>query len=291
MRRKSGKIFRINIISTRKQKVLAFVRMRLREERVKKPFLIFTPNPEIAVLASMDKEFRNVLNSADLLLPDGIGLVQAKKFLELPNSSNKILRPFLLFGQGFIVGIATFIKKDWLFESLYPIKGREMFLEFIKLANKKGWKVFLLGGGRNVADKSADFLRKTFKKVEIIAASGPNLDKNGLPVKKEDERIQKQVIKEINDFKPQLLFVAFGAPKQERWLYKWRAQLKIVGAMAVGGTFDYISGCAKPPPSWMGDLGLEWLWRLIREPQRAGRIFTAFPIFPLKIFWYKLNAS
>jgi len=289
MPRKSGQIFKIDIISTRRQKVLAFVRMKLKAKGFSKPFLIFTPNPEIAVLASTDKKFKNVLNSADLLLPDGIGLALAKKFLELPNTNSKILRPFLLFGQGFVVGIATFIKKDWLFASLYPIKGREMFLELLKLANRKRWKVFLLGGGTDVVDKTAEFLRKIFKKVEIMAASGPSLDKNGLPMKKEDERIEKQVIKEINDFKPQLLFVAFGAPKQERWLFKWRAKLKIGGAMAVGGTFDYISGRAKLPPAWIENLGLEWVWRLITQPRRLKRIFTAFPIFPLKVFWYKLT--
>jgi N-acetylglucosaminyldiphosphoundecaprenol N-acetyl-beta-D-mannosaminyltransferase len=83
--------------------------------------------------------------------------------------------------------------------------------------------------------------------------------------------------------------VGFGAPKQEKWIYKWLPKLRVGGAMAVGGTFAYLSGQSKLPPKWMEERGLEWLWRLLNEPRRALRILKAVILFPLKISWYKFH--
>ena len=91
--------------------------------------------------------------------------------------------------------------------------------------------------------------------------------------------------KEINNFKPDLLFVAFGAPKQELWISKWQKKLNVRGMMAVGGSLDYYSGVVKEVPSSIKNLGLEWLWRLINEPKRLVRIFNAVVIFPLTLLF------
>jgi N-acetylglucosaminyldiphosphoundecaprenol N-acetyl-beta-D-mannosaminyltransferase len=254
--RKQAKILGIGVNSTSKTRVLRFVRNCLAQGA---KFFIITPNPEQIMLAQKDKKFAKILNSADLALPDGIGLVWAAKFLRLPGPRK-------------------------------VIKGREMFLELIKLANKKTWKVFLLGGREKVAEKTKNNLEKSFKKVKIRVTEGPNLDNEAKPVTKEDSLIEKDVMNLINKFKPHLLFVAFGAPKQEKWVYKWLEKLECGGVMVVGGTFDYLAGSVSLPPKWIGKLGFEWLWRLICQPWRFKRIFRSVIIFPLKVFWSKLSS-
>ncbi len=281
--RKQAKILGIKLDSTSKAQVLRFVRAQ------PKKFLIVTLNPEIVMRAQKDKRLAEILNSANLALPDGTGLAQAAKFLKMSNPKNRLTRPLVLLAQGASVGLATFFKKDWLFHSLNLIKGRELFLDLCKLANKKGWKVFLLGGENGVADEVKQVLKRSLKRIEIEALDGPMLNLAANPKSKKDKKIENQVISTINKFKPRLLFVAFGAPKQEKWLSRWLSRLDVGGAMTVGGTFNYFAGRASLPPAWIENLGLEWIWRLMTEPWRLGRVLRAFPIFPLKVFWSKLN--
>lgn len=85
------------------------------------------------------------------------------------------------------------------------------------------------------------------------------------------------------------MFVAFGAPKQEKWLAKWLPKLNVKGAMVVGGAIDFYAGRAKTPPNVVATFGLEWAYRLIREPWRVRRVFNAISVFPLQVFKYKLK--
>ncbi|MEK9201235.1 MAG: WecB/TagA/CpsF family glycosyltransferase, partial [Patescibacteria group bacterium] len=80
-----------------------------------------------------------------------------------------------------------------------------------------------------------------------------------------------EIIKRINEYNPDVLFVAYGAPWQERWIYENLSRLKCKVVMGVGGSFDYLTGKAKLPPVWLEKLGLEWLWRLVHEPSRWRR--------------------
>lgn len=197
-------------------------------------FSVFTPNPEIILEACKDEFFLDILNSATINIPDGVGL--------------KIAAP-----------------------SLNIIKGRELFVSLLALAKRENWKVFFLGG-------------KGLKGV----TAGPKLDRNAEPVSERDTKIEIDAIRKINEFKPDILFVGFGAPKQEKWIYKWLPKLNCGGAMAVGGTFSSIAGFSGLPPVWMEKGGLEWLWRLLHEPKRASRILNAVIIFPLKVLCSKL---
>lgn len=252
--RKFGQILNIGITSTSKAKVLAFVRDSISH---RSKFFIVTPNPEIILGAQEDERLFKALNSSDLSLPDGVGLGFAGHFLGLP--------------------------------SFNLIKGREMFLDLVKLANKKHWKIFLLGGKSNEAQAAAEVLSRSLKGIKIDYDKGPVLNNSGEPVSQSDIAEEKNTIAMINKFAPQILFVGFGAPKQEKWTAKWYRELNIGGAMVVGGTFNYISGKASLPPKWMEEAGLEWLWRLITQPWRASRIFKAVVIFPLKVLLYKLK--
>jgi len=295
--REHRNILGVKVDSTSTTSVLRFVRSSILGRR---KFYIVTPNPEIVMQAQKDLDLKEILNSADVSLPDGIGLAQAQKFLSLPsgpkastgpwpNPKGNILRFLALFVQGLGVGFLTIVDNQKITEGLKIISGRKMFLELIKLANGKKWRVFLLGGegGESAGTKSE--LEKSYKAVVIKAQAGPILNVEGEPISKRDEKTEKNVIGQINNFNPHLLFVAFKFPRQEKWVYRRYRELNIGGAMVVGGTFNYISGKAKLPPKWFEDRGLEWFWRLMNEPQRGKRILTAFPTFPLKVFWEKLN--
>jgi N-acetylglucosaminyldiphosphoundecaprenol N-acetyl-beta-D-mannosaminyltransferase len=239
--------------------------------------------------ARVDPVYSEILNSADISIPDGIGLIAAHKFLQLPTTDNLLLKPLLYFAQGLGVGFSVLFDRDWLQDDIRAIRGRELFLELIKLANKKKWRVVLVGDRKESARKALNKLLLNYKQIGLFAYDGPNLDEDANPKTKADHEIEKKTIEKINRISPQLLFVGFGAPRQEKWLHKCWKDLEVGGAMVVGGTFDYISGKVKLPPKWLADMGLEWLWRLFTGSQTTDRVLKAFPAFALKVYWYKLT--
>lgn len=216
-------------------------------------FRLFTPNPEILIEANADKNFRKILNLGDINVPDGVGLSYASKFL---------------YGK-----------------TLNIIPGRKLFLEIIKTAEKNNRKVFLLGGLGNEVILTKEKLERNFKGLRVKCLKGPRLDNNGKPLNKIDEKEEKEAVEGINEFNPDILFVGFGVPKQEKWIHQWLPKLKVGGAMAVGGTFSYIAGFSKLPPKWMENRGLEWFWRLLHEPKRVSRMLRAIVVFPVKVVW------
>lgn len=251
---KQAKILGIKMDSTLVSRVLARVRWFISHN---KKFYIVTPNPELVLMAQKDDDLKKALNASKLPIPDGVGLNFASRFL---------------FG-----------------ESLNIIPGRKLFESLIKLANKMGWRVFFLGGRGDEAEKAAYKLRLNYKKIKIESFRGPELDNEAEPVSEVNRLMLFDAIVKINDFKPHLLFVAFGNPKQEKWIRNNLGRLKIGGVMAVGGTFRYIAGMSSLPPKWMEMLGLEWFYRLITEPKRIKRIVNAVIIFPWKVFLYKIS--
>lgn len=284
--RKQGNIFNLALSSTSRARVLGFVRDSISHNS---KFLIVTPNPEILLQAQPDSKLASILRRADIALPDGVALALAQKFFSLPNPKSRLLRFPVLFFEGLLVGFGIFIDRGWAIGSLKVIKGREMFLDLAKLANKKHWKIFLLGGRKGEGQEAAEILKRGLKGIKIECANGPLLSPIGEPVTLNDREDEKRIIEEINKFAPQILFVGLGAPRQEKWTAKWLPKLNVGGAMVVGGAFNYISGRASLPPKWMENYGLEWLWRLVTQPWRFVRIFNATVVFPLKVFQYKLN--
>jgi N-acetylglucosaminyldiphosphoundecaprenol N-acetyl-beta-D-mannosaminyltransferase len=240
-------ILGIKVLSTTTSSLLAGVEDKIAHSS---KFIILTPNPELVLASQSDKKLKKALNSADFSIPDGVGL--------------KLADP-----------------------SLKIIKGRELFLDLIKLAATNKWKVFLLGGLSSEAELAVQKLESCYRNLKIESDKGPTLDNNAEPVSEEGKKIEINVIAQINEFKPQLLFVAFGNPKQEIWIQEHLSRLNIGGAMAVGGAFRYVAGLSKLPPKWISQIGLEWLYRLVTEPRRLGRIFNAVVVFPLKVFLSK----
>lgn len=154
------------------------------------------------------------------------------------------------------------------------ITGTDLMQAVCRHAPEKT-KIFLLGAGPGIAEKTGKILEKRCPNIAVAGTHG------GSPAPEEENHIRHL----INESGAELLFVAYGAPKQEMWLARNLSHLTHVRvAMGVGGAFDFISGTVKRAPMWMRKLGIEWLYRLIKQPSRIGRIFNATVKFPLVFF-------
>jgi N-acetylglucosaminyldiphosphoundecaprenol N-acetyl-beta-D-mannosaminyltransferase len=130
------------------------------------------------------------------------------------------------------------------------------------LAAKSGARVFLLGAQPGIAERAAEKLIQRIERLEIAGCYA------GSPAIEEEEEICAR----INASRTQILFVAYGPPKQELWIARNAARLQNISiAMGVGGTFDTLAGIAPRAPKWMRDAGFEWTYRLLREPWRIKR--------------------
>ncbi|MFH0936730.1 MAG: WecB/TagA/CpsF family glycosyltransferase [Candidatus Daviesbacteria bacterium] len=206
---------------------------------------IVTPNPEFVMAAQKDDTFRSVLNKSDLAIPDGFG--------------------FRLFGK-----------------VQNTIAGVDLMEKLCQLAAEKGYRVGFLGGRDKVAVKVSECLQKKYPGLKVsLADDGGEVDLKGnmltdyrLPTTAEDGR-PKTV---------DLLFVAFGQVKQEKWISKNLPNIPVKVAMGVGGSFDELSGKAPRIPSWVHKIGLKWLVRLILEPWRIKRQLVLFRFAWLLLF-------
>jgi len=235
---------------------------------------IITPNPEILLKAQYNHKFLKILNKSDLNIPDGMGILWAAYFLnQTRNDSNKfyILLKWLL-------SFLTLIFKKKKINAIIPerVTGTDLMEIICKNAPKYSTSIFLLGASKGVAEIVKEKLEKKYNNLNIVGTYSGNPEVNS------DTEIQNR----INNCGAEVLFVAFGAPKQEIWIHRNLSKLKSVKvAIGIGGAFDFISGKRKRAPIWMQKTGLEWLYRLFKEPSRIKRIFNAtvrFPVIVLK---------
>ncbi len=274
-------ILNINIDSTPADQLLSKIEVRLRSGRAEKPLIITTPNAEHIVISQRDSAFKKILNSSDIAIPDAVGVVAAQKFCSF-NRPQGIFKFWVLLWHGALVGFEMLAKAGTK-PSFTAIKGRQFFLDLIKLADTKGLSVYLMGGETGVSQKTQEKLEKQFINVKFNNKTGPIVSSKGVPINLKEKLIEKDMLEEIKRLKPDILFVALGAPKQEKWVARLKNQLHVKVVMVVGGTFDYVSGKSKLPPKFLSG-SFEWLWRLITEPYRYKRIFAAVVVFPLLVF-------
>lgn len=156
------------------------------------------------------------------------------------------------------------------------IAGFDLYNQLLKLSADKGYKAYFFGGAPGVAEAAKNKAEELYPGVQIVGC------RNGYFTEAEEENI----IKEINDAAPDMLFVALGAPKQEKWLVKYRNQLKPRVLMGIGGSFDVLAGKMERAPKWMQEASLEWAFRLYKQPSRFMRML-ALPKFVLKVIFCK----
>lgn len=171
-------------------------------------------------------------------------------------------------------GIGLLLAARWLGRPLPErVPGSEFVYHLAELAAREGWSLFLLGAAPGVAEEAAAVFQQRYPGLTIVGAYA------GSP----DPAENAAVVQQINHSGAQLLYVAYGAPRQDKWIERNRHTLtNIRVAMGVGGALDFVSGRAARAPQWIQNLGLEWLDRLIRQPWRWRRML-ALPHFALRI--------
>jgi len=239
----------------------------------RKPKMIVTAYSEFFVAAQRDTIFSEIIKKADLVTPDGISVLAAVKYSKRVRGKNIFQKT----GEGLRVGGEILSG-----EVGETVTGVFLFEELLKLAEKRGWKVFLLGGWGDVSLRTATLALERFPKLRVSYDSGEN--RVGT-----DRAVDDRVVKKINAFKPDLLFVQYNPVKQEKWIASHLSRLKAGVVMGVGGTFNEYLGNFQSAPVWMERVGLKWLWRMMVEPKRVGRIFRAVIVFPWLVFWRSLE--
>lgn len=209
--------------------------------RARTPRQLCTGNPEFVMDAQHDAEFRRVLQAADLVVPDGVGLLWAARWLggRLPER----------------------------------VAGSDLVVQIAARAARHGWRLYLLGAGEGVAQRAGEALAARFPGLVIAGAYA------GSPRPEEEAALTARV----RAARPDVLFVAYGHPRQDKWIARNRAQLEVPVSLGVGGAFDFIAGVVQRAPAWVQRLHLEWLFRLLQQPWRARRVFNAAVRFPLAV--------
>lgn len=191
---------------------------------------IVTPNMDHIVLLEKDELFKEVYDNADLVLTDGKPLLWIARRMGTP------------------------IKEK--------ISGSDFFPEMCKLAAEKGYSVFILGAAEGVADKAAENLMEKYDRLQIVGTYSPPIG-----FEKDDDEV-KNIIDNINKSKADILAVALGSPKGEKFIYRIRENISAALSISIGATIDFEAGNVKRAPKWMADCGFEWLFRITQDPGR-----------------------
>ena len=152
------------------------------------------------------------------------------------------------------------------------VAGFDLYCQLLDKAAQKGYKAFFFGGSPGIAETAKAKSEELYPGVQVVGC------RNGYFKEEESQAI----IDEINASGADMLFAALGAPKQEKWLVRYREQLKPKILMGIGGSFDVFAGKMERAPKWMQDASLEWLFRLYKQPSRFMRMM-ALPKFVLKV--------
>ncbi len=259
----------LHINTERKEEIL-----RELDERViagKKTFIV-TPYSEFFYHSFTDRKFQQIVNSADIAIPDGIAAFWLSYFLKLPFQSKEyILKIFEGILQLGYICLLILLQSNKIREIVpEKIPGSDFFWDLIELAKKHNQKVFLLGGWHGTAEKVIKRVQRKYPEVEF---SG--FDSSSYNHLRKDGRLNDELVKKINDTGTGILMVAFGPVRQEKWIDANLKDLNVKIAIGVGGTFDYVAGVKKSPPPIIRQVGLEWLYRLITQPYRIKRIWNA----------------
>ena len=211
-------------------------------------------NPHYFLLARQDNEFGKICATGDIVFTDGTGIVLASTF-----------------------------RKERIH---HRYTGLDLMVQLCAHCQETGLSIFLLGGQHGIVDKCAENLRKLFPGLIIVGTLDPP------HVDSIDEFDNEEFVRRVNDAAPDILFVALGAPKQEKWIERYRYRLRVPVTMGVGASFDILGGRFPRAPRWMRSIGLEWLHRLRLEPRRLARRYVlGIPHFLLLTMWLRLSSS
>lgn len=215
--------------------------------------LVVTLNPEILMAARANPTLRSAIEDAALVVPDGVGLQLATRYLGLAPKAR--------------------------------VPGIDLFSRLIAESVERHERVFLLGGQRGVAVEAAENIRRKYPRVTIVGTDTEIRFWGG-------HLTDKKLCQRIRRAQPDLLFAGFGSPKQEIWLKQHVPHLPSVKiGMGIGGTLDVYAGRVRRAPVLFRRVGFEWTWRLLTQPWRIQRIFTATIRFSIAVLFTKPKHS
>ncbi|MDE2027518.1 MAG: WecB/TagA/CpsF family glycosyltransferase [Candidatus Omnitrophica bacterium] len=207
------------------------------------PAYLGSVNVDMIVRCHHDSDFARYYQNCHLCLTDGVPVLWASKFLGTP------------------------LKEK--------VAGSDLVPRICALANARGYKIFFLGGRTGAAAAAKVKLLKDFPHLKIVGTYAPPY---GFEKDLQELRRIEAMVREAG---PDILLVGLGAPKQEIWISRYYEDLGVPVMMGVGVTFEFIAGIVKRAPRWMQQSGLEWLWRLLMEPQR---LWKRYLVDDLKFF-------
>ena len=217
---------------------------------------VVTPNVDHLVRLQQDPEFREVYRRASFVVADGMPLIWASRLLGRPLKER--------------------------------ITGSDLVPEVCRIAAEGGHSVYFLGGNPGVAEKAGENLKKMIPPLRVAGSCAPPFGFERDPVK------NQEVIRHVQEARPDVLFVALSAPKQEKWVARHIDRLPIKVAFCIGSALDYQAGTARRAPMWMRKGGCEWLWRLFLEPGRLAKRYLVDDTVFFWLFlqeWWKLNMA
>jgi N-acetylglucosaminyldiphosphoundecaprenol N-acetyl-beta-D-mannosaminyltransferase len=194
---------------------------------------VFTPNVDHVVECQDNGAFREAYAAVDLSLADGMPVVWSTRLLGRPVPEK--------------------------------VSGSDLVEPLARRAGERGWRVFLLGGGEGIAQRAGERMVATCPGMQIAGVLGPRIDMS----RPREER--SELLETIRAARPDLVLVALGAPKQELWIHESREALAPAVLLGIGASLDFIAGAVQRAPRWVSRTGLEWAYRLAREPRRLWR--------------------
>lgn len=207
-------------------------------------------NVHMAIEAWKDKSFSDVINSSDITVPDGMPLAKSVKILTGKEQERAA--------------------------------GMDMMPDILERAGEKNFKVYLYGSTTDILECIVDKIEKTIPKLEIAGICSP-------PFRSLTEQEETDIVSNINESGANIVLVALGCPKQEKWMANNKGKINSV-MIGVGGAFPVYAGKQKRAPKWMQNMSLEWFYRLCQEPARlCKRYFVTNTLFLGLIFWEILS--
>jgi len=242
--------------------------------------MIVTANPETLLYARNDENFKRAINSADLITADGAGVCWAATFFEMTeNSLNKIEIINIFLKTLYEVIFSSWKKKVGYFPA--RISGSDLIWDLAEIAEKENKKIYLIGGKNQTAFRAAQKIKELYPTLEITAFQPDHV---ATPY------LSYELHNELERYKPDILLIAYGSPKQEEWIIQNLRRYRFIKmAMGVGGTLDFIAGNTVRASLRLQSHGLEWFWRFYHRPTRVLRVFRSTVIFPTIILLSRLK--
>ena len=284
----------LKVTATNKAELLDELAVRLKR---KQQTVIFTPYSEFLYNAFQNAELLKLYNGADFNLPDGIGIFWAARYLTIPlNTKNRPVRWMVAWWQALYSLVLILLWPPYVRRALdtpfqdgnrekpaahhldasEKISGSELIWDLAGLAERDNFSIFLFGGLKDTAARVATKLQTKLPQLRIAGWSNKNAS-------------DPSVIEDINRLRPDMLLVALGPTKQERWIIEHAPVLTTSLAIGLGGTFDYLAGNRWSPPHFLRNMGLEWLFRLLTQPgYRLRRVFHATAGLVTQLVRYKV---